>query len=110
MQEVTSDPDLIHELAEDILRLESPAQGMFRRCAKPSDLSGTGLREGDLLNIRFGAANRDERQFPDPDRIDLHRAKPCLLYTSPSPRDRTLAAYRRDNEIISSDVAPRALE
>ena len=76
LQEVTADPDLIPALAEEILRLESPAQGMFRRCAKPSDLSGTGLREGDLLNIRFGAANRDERQFPDPDRIDLHRAKP----------------------------------
>ena len=49
---------------------------MFRRCAHSGSLSGVTLEEGELLNIRFGAANRDEAQFSKPDRIDLQRKKP----------------------------------
>ena len=29
-----------------------------------------------MVNVRFAAANRDEREFDDPDQIDLERAKP----------------------------------
>lgn len=28
-----------------------------------------------MVMLRYGAANRDERQFPDPDRVDLRRRK-----------------------------------
>jgi cytochrome P450 len=73
---VRQNPRLLENLAEEILRLESPAQGMFRRCAASARLGGVELAEGELLSIRFGAANRDPGQFPDPDRIDLHRRKP----------------------------------
>jgi len=76
VSEIVSDPALIPVLTEEVLRLESPAQGMFRRCAHAGTLAGVELAEGDLLNIRFGAANRDRDQFPDPDRIDLRRTKP----------------------------------
>ncbi len=73
---VRQNPKLLENLAEEILRLESPAQGMFRRCAASARLGDVELAEGELLSIRFGAANRDPGQFPDPDRIDLHRRKP----------------------------------
>jgi cytochrome P450 len=76
IEEIRRNPKLLENLAEEILRLESPAQGMFRRCAAQATLGGVALAEGDLLSIRFGAANRDPAQFPDPDRIDLHRRKP----------------------------------
>jgi cytochrome P450 len=76
IEEVRRNPKLLENLAEEILRLESPAQGMFRRCAAGAELGGVSLEEGDLLSIRFGAANRDPAQYPDPDRIDLHRRKP----------------------------------
>ena len=76
LAEIVAEPALIPRLAEEVLRLESPAQGMFRRCAKDSMLQGVSLTEGELLNIRFGAANRDEQQFANPDQIDLHRPKP----------------------------------
>jgi cytochrome P450 len=76
IEEVRRNPKLLENLAEEILRLESPAQGMFRRCAAGAELGGVSLAEGDLLSIRFGAANRDPAQYPDPDRIDLHRRKP----------------------------------
>jgi cytochrome P450 len=67
---------LYETLAEEILRLESPAQGMFRRVTADTELGGVKLREGDLLSLRFGAANRDETRFSHATRIDLHRAQP----------------------------------
>jgi len=74
--EIEREPALIETLAEEVLRLESPAQGMFRRVTADTVLAGVSLKTGDLLSLRFGAANRDETQFPQPDRIDLHRNQP----------------------------------
>jgi cytochrome P450 len=74
--ELAADPGLIPAFAEEVVRLESPAQGMFRRVVAPTELGGIMLQEGDLLSLRFGAANRDEKEFPSPERIDLHRKSP----------------------------------
>ncbi|MBR9796571.1 MAG: cytochrome P450, partial [Gammaproteobacteria bacterium] len=46
LNSVLADSSRIPILAEEILRLESPAQGMFRRCAHPSSLAGITLKEG----------------------------------------------------------------
>ena len=74
--EIRRDPKLLETLAEEVLRLESPAQGMFRRVTADTTLGGVALREGDHLSLRFGAANRDDSQFPHATRIDLHRPQP----------------------------------
>jgi cytochrome P450 len=74
--EIERDPALVETLAEEILRLESPAQGMFRRVTADTELGGVTLRAGDLLSLRFGAANRDESQFAHAARIDLRRSQP----------------------------------
>ncbi len=76
LAELRADRNLTANLVEEILRLESPAQGMFRRVVKPTLLGGVELAAGDLLSLRFGSANRDEAQFPDADRIDLDRKQP----------------------------------
>jgi cytochrome P450 len=73
--EVRADPALCRNLVEEVLRLESPAQGMFRRCSEDAALGGVELKKDELLSIRFGAANRDEDEYPDPARIDLHRQR-----------------------------------
>jgi cytochrome P450 len=70
------DPELIKTFAEEVLRLESPAQGMFRRVTADTTLGGIALKEGELLSLRFGAANRDESQFPSAEQIDLDRPHP----------------------------------
>ena len=31
------------------------------------------MREGDFVCLAYGSGNRDERQFPDPDRYDIAR-------------------------------------
>ena len=99
---VLADPTLVPTLAEEILRLESPAQGMFRRCANSSNLAGVTLEEGDLLNIRFGAANRDKAQFSEPDRIDLKRKKAGSHLAFGMGRHVCVGAALARQEIISA--------
>jgi hypothetical protein len=36
-------------------------------------LHGQTLHEGDFVCLAYGSANRDERQFPDPDTYDIAR-------------------------------------
>jgi len=102
LAEIVAEPALIPRLTEEVLRLESPAQGMFRRCAKDSILRGVSLAEGELLNIRFGAANRDEQQFANPDQIDLHRPKPGGHLAFGMGRHVCVGAALARQEIISA--------
>lgn len=66
------DPQLIPNFVEEILRLESPAQGMFREVRKNTCLDGVDLKAGDILN-RFGSANRDEKKFSDFELIEIDK-------------------------------------
>ena len=105
VDEIVARPTRIPALTEEILRLESPAQGMFRRCAHDSTLAGVALNEGDLLNIRFGAANRDGDQFTSPDQIDLHRTKPGSHLAFGMGRHVCVGAALARQEIISAFTA-----
>lgn len=72
-----SDPKLIPRFVEELLRLESPVQGQFRKATRDTILSGVAINEGDLLHIRYASANRDEEAFgPKSDQIDLHNTPP----------------------------------
>lgn len=102
LDNVLADRTLIPTLAEEILRLESPAQGMFRRCAHRGSLAGVTLEEGELLNIRFGAANRDGAQFSEPDRIDLQRKKAGSHLAFGMGRHVCVGAALARQEIISA--------
>jgi len=69
-----ADPErLLDPFIEEVLRLESPVQGLLRQAACDVELHGVPIPAGALVMIRFGAANRDERQYPSPERIDLER-------------------------------------
>jgi cytochrome P450 len=102
LADIVLDPSLIPNFAEETLRLESPAQGMFRRCAAATELNGQALKEGDLLNIRFGAANRDEDQFADPDQVNLRRAKAGSHLAFGMGRHVCVGAALARQEIISA--------
>jgi cytochrome P450 len=99
---VRRDRELLHNLAEEVLRLESPAQGMFRRVTHDTELGGVALREGDLLSIRFGAANRDEAQFPRADAIDLHRTQPGKHLALGMGRHHCIGAQLARQELVSA--------
>lgn len=60
-------------LIEEVLRLESPAQGLFRKTTRAVALGGAELPAEARVMVHFASANRDEQQFADADRFDLHR-------------------------------------
>ena len=72
-----SDPDkYLKTFIEVVLRLEGPVLGLFRYVAKDTELHGVKIPKGAMINTRYAAANRDEREFERPDQLDLERKKP----------------------------------
>ena len=72
-ERVRRDPSLIPNWVEETLRYDGSTQMLARAVTRDVELHGCQLRAGDRLLLLVGAANRDERVFPDPDRFDLRR-------------------------------------
>jgi cytochrome P450 len=53
---------------------------MARYVARDVDLYGTTVAEGSVMLLLSGSANRDERQYPDADRFDIHRKAAHLSF------------------------------
>jgi cytochrome P450 len=68
-----NDPSLIPAAINEILRMEAPIQDFSRYVGRDYDLDGVSLPEGSRAIIFYGAANRDPRQFRNPDRFDVRR-------------------------------------
>ena len=60
---------------EEVLRLESPVQSLMRTAAKDITFHGVDIPKGSVVNVRYAAANRDERAFDEPEKINLDRKK-----------------------------------
>jgi cytochrome P450 len=72
--ELCADPGLASAAVEETLRMEGPVKALARKATIDVDLAGTAIPAGSRLWAVFGAANRDESVFPEPDRFDLHRS------------------------------------
>src|SRR5262249_26372196 len=58
---------------EEILRYRSPVQALYRQTTQEVAIAGTTIPAGTTVMPLLGAANRDPRKFPDPDRFDPTR-------------------------------------
>jgi cytochrome P450 len=58
---------------EEVIRLESPVQNIFRVTTKATEIAGVHVPIHSKIAVMFGSANRDPRAFPDPERIDPRR-------------------------------------
>ena len=75
-QQLRLDPDrYMKTFVEEVVRLESPVQSLMRFCAVDTEMGGTTIPAGALINVRFAAANRDERMFECPEKLDLERPR-----------------------------------
>lgn len=70
---VRHDPSLIPGAINEVLRIEAPLQDFSRYVATSYDLDGVTLPADSRAIVFYGAANRDPRQFSDPDRFDVRR-------------------------------------
>jgi cytochrome P450 len=66
-------PELLDGAIEEMLRMESPVQGLPRRLTKDLSLHGTVIPAGEELSLVFAAANHDPGHFPDPEAFDIER-------------------------------------
>jgi cytochrome P450 len=73
-QQLRAEPAKIPNFIEEVLRLEAPVQGLYRRVLHPITIGGTAIPEGAIIVLRFGAANRDPAQFADPDALEVSRS------------------------------------
>jgi cytochrome P450 len=73
-EELRESPDLLPDAIEEVLRYRSPVQSMFRTVVKDTEVGGKTLRAGESAIAWIGSANRDEAQFSEPERFDLHRS------------------------------------
>ena len=67
------DGALVDAAIEEGLRFDSPLQLLWRRAVRDVEVRGATIPEGSTVAVIYGSANRDEREFPDPDRFLLER-------------------------------------
>lgn len=70
---VEADPSLFSVAFEEGIRWVSPISMYPRITTQETVLGGVQLPAGARIGVMVGAANRDEKVFPDPDRFDLTR-------------------------------------
>ena len=70
---VAGEPALVPQLVEEVLRYDSPVQLVFRQATRAVTLRDVRIPRDGVLALLLGSANRDERVFPEPDRLDLER-------------------------------------
>ena len=75
-RKLVDDPGLIPNAVEEILRWEAPSPIQGRWTTRAVEMSGAVVPEAAKVALLTGAANRDERMFADPDRIDVERQIP----------------------------------
>lgn len=73
LERVRRDPVLVPDMIEEVLRFDAPLQFVFRRTTRPVEVAGTPIPENASVTVLLASANRDERQFEDPDRFDVTR-------------------------------------
>jgi cytochrome P450 len=72
-REITADRSLIPNAVEELLRYQTPAPHVGRYVPTEMGVNGKTVPAGSVVLFLLGAANRDDRRYPDPDRFDAHR-------------------------------------
>jgi len=68
------EPSLAASAVEEVLRYEGPVKMITRWAREDCELGGQRIAKGQNILLILAAANRDPRQFPDPERFDIGRS------------------------------------
>ncbi|HEX2384286.1 MAG TPA: cytochrome P450 [Acidimicrobiales bacterium] len=71
--ELAADPALIPNAIEELLRYEAPSPVQGRWTTTEVKLHGEAIPKDSKVLLLTGSAGRDEREFPEADRFDIHR-------------------------------------
>ncbi|MGP8058562.1 MAG: cytochrome P450 [Acidimicrobiales bacterium] len=70
---IVANPSLLPGAIEESLRFDSPVQALARTLTRAIVMHGQTMNEGDKVLLVYGSANRDDREFSDPDTFDIER-------------------------------------
>jgi cytochrome P450 len=85
LAEVVADRDLVDKAIEEGARWHSPVGTSTRQTTRDTELGGTRLPAGALVAAVLASANRDEHNWTDPDRFDIHRNEGSHLAFATGP-------------------------
>jgi cytochrome P450 len=71
-ERLVADPRLIPTAVEEFLRAYAPVT-VAREVVKDTEIDGCPVKQGEMVMLAFGAANRDPDIFPDADRVVVDR-------------------------------------
>jgi len=77
---VWRDPGLLPGAIEEALRYDAPSQFQGRVALRDAEMHGVAIPRGARVALVTGAACRDEREFPEPDRFDVERRPERQIY------------------------------
>jgi cholest-4-en-3-one 26-monooxygenase len=72
-QQLRDDLSLLPVAIEELLRYVTPVMYFSRQAAADTEVGGVKIPEGDRVVLSYVSANRDERAFDEPDRLDITR-------------------------------------
>jgi cytochrome P450 len=72
-RELARSPDLLPAAVEEFLRYDPPSQVQGRWSTRAVELHGVTIPEDVRVLLLTGAAQRDPREYKEPDRFDIHR-------------------------------------
>jgi len=73
-QVLRDDPGVWANAVDEILRFESPVQNTARYAGRETEICGLPIPQSGFVAVLIGAANRDPKVFPDPNRFDVQRS------------------------------------
>jgi cytochrome P450 len=71
--ELREKPEMIRSAVEELLRFESPVQFTARVLKEDIEVCGQHIPKGWTILCMLGAANRDPKQFREPNQLNLNR-------------------------------------
>jgi cytochrome P450 len=72
-QAVREDPTLIPNAVNEVVRYESPIRGFSRRAVRQETIGDVVVPRGARVLVLYASANRDPREWHDPDSFDITR-------------------------------------
>jgi cytochrome P450 len=73
MEAVRQDRSLLRQAIQEVTRWYPTDTAFLRYVAKDTELEGVEMKEGSIAMLCLGTANRDRKQWDDPDTLNIHR-------------------------------------
>ncbi|MCA9504941.1 MAG: cytochrome P450 [Spirochaetaceae bacterium] len=106
--ELARRPELAVPAFNEAVRIDMPTNNMCRLLTRDVERHGQTMRAGQPIVLLYTAANRDEREFPDPGRYDMHRNPPRSLgFSHGTHACIGLHVARKEGEVAIQEILAR---